>query len=745
MPTTASSSTAATETPFLTVQDAHMHNLQHINVKLPLGKMTVITGPSGSGKSSLAFDTLFAEGQYRYLESLSSYARQFLDRVEKPAVESISPILPAVGLRQHNGVNNARSTVGSLTHAQHHLGVLAHIATPHQCSACGSHHIHATTAEALVQTACADSAKQGSKALLTLTLSIEDEATVRATLESLHTQGGVRLLSDAQGTLNVWNPQANAALPTVNHAVQVVLDRWVWKAGAEASLLERIGDALKLAKQWVHQEGLSMESCITLWQQATIADKQAPFTPQRLPLYGWQCWDCGTPYTPPTLDAFNPMTAQGACPTCEGFGRVVGVDPTRVIPNPKLTLAQGALHPFQTPSNYAVQALLEADAPRYALRLNVPYDELTPTEQQLVWHGFGRYEGITPFFEALEAKRYKVHVRVFLAKYRGYTVCPSCHGSRFKASIAQRVLWEHPLQAWVQTPIHTMLHWLPEADDPTVQAFPTGIIHTLKQLKATLTCLQKVGLGYLTLARPVRTLSNGEAQRVQLTALLASELTDTLYVLDEPTTGLHAKDTAKLIEVLHELRDLGNTVVLVEHDPDVMQASDWLIDIGPASGHLGGQVVFQGTLDTLQQQPIKLSKTAQYLAQPDDFYTLALQDLAPIASHSKVGNVLEKVKLPTQWPQRHALTIHGACGHNLKNLTVAFPLQALTCVVGVSGAGKTTLLQETLFAQWQAQQGTLPDDPPLPCQRIEGLNHFSEVLWVDQSPPARSKRSNPAT
>ena len=715
--------TVPTDVLSIEIDQARTNNLKSLSCSIPQQQLTVVTGPSGSGKSSLVFDVLFAEGQRRYLESLSSYAKQFLDRIEKPDVESIRNILPAIALEQKNGVKNARSTVASVTNCTQLLGKLAQHLGQRTCTQCGSGHLSAinplTVAGHLLKT-------YPEKTKLLLTLSIpahrpETEALVKAVFQ----QGYFRFLTTPEtGELqSVQSAEEALTVPTVDGQLALLVDRIVLKATAEGE--ERLVQALEAVTQLLAQDAFLSQW--TLWHQSPEASGYSPLHFSS----AFGCLDCGTPAHPLTDKQFNYLNPEGACPVCEGYGRAIGIEENRIIPNPNLTLAEGAIHPFETPSNMEIKRVFLTKARYKGIATDVPYYALSPEAKHWVWHGtpnvtaedlwnYGDYCGIKPFFDYLETKRYKMHVRVFLAKYRGYHTCTNCHGGRLKPEIQSVVLGSHTIEAWLNTPLHQLNAWLDAFTLPT--AWHEVLNYTFEAFKQRITCLTTVGLGYLTLNRAIRTLSGGEAQRVNLSAMLGSELTETLYVLDEPTIGLHAKDTQQLMGVLQQLVALGNTVVVVEHDSTVMEQADHILDIGPNSGEAGGELVFAGTFNQLKASH---TLTADFLNHPP----------------SRASFLDETALLPS--PDWMELT--GAIGNNLKNVSIKLPKQQLVCVTGVSGAGKSSLILETLYGNYQLEKGVIPSFDVLPCESLTGMESFSEVVLIDQTPPARSMRSNPAT
>jgi excinuclease ABC subunit A len=734
------------ETPICTtcieIEQARTNNLKSLSCSIPHRQLTVVTGPSGSGKSSLVFDVLFAEGQRRYLESLSSYAKQFLDRVEKPDVEAIRNILPAIALEQKNGVKNARSTVASSTDCTQLLGKLAEHLGQRSCLNCGAEVLSPvnplTVARFLVQ-----HCTENTKLLVTVSVPVATQQD-KVLLPALLQRGYFRFLSDATtGTLfSVETAEVftNQALPTVLDAdtTELLVDRVVIKASSE----ERLVQALEAAQQLMAQYPTLARW--TLWLQSSTASVYQPTSFNS----DYACLACGNPAEPLTDKQFNYLNPEGACPSCEGYGRVIGIEETKIIPNPALSLAEGAVHPFETPSNAEIKALFLSQARRQGIPTDIPYRALSDTAKQWIWHGNasvgestslntlwdeGIYPGIKPFFEYLETKRYKMHVRVFLAKYRGYHACTVCEGSRLKPSVLPVLLAEHTIMEWLNTPLHQVQTWLATYTLPPQWQAVLG--YTYQALQQRIACLNAVGLGYLTLNRAIRTLSGGEAQRVNLSAMLGSELTETLYVLDEPTIGLHAKDTQQLMNVLKALVDLGNTVVLVEHDSTVMQQADYLLDIGPNSGEAGGELVFAGTFNALTASD---TITAQFLQHPPSRAAFVEED----PHNGSGGGVVPSTAVPSAdgWMQ-----VMGATGNNLKNVTLRLPKQQLIGVTGVSGAGKSSLIMETLYGQYCLSQGRIPSFEVLPCEGLTGIDTFADVVVIDQTPPARSLRSNPAT
>jgi excinuclease ABC subunit A len=545
------------------IQGARTHNLKNISCDIPHGKLTVITGPSGSGKSSLAFDTLYAEGQRRFLESMSTYARQFLERIEKPDVEQIQNILPAIALEQKNHIKNARSTVGTATEIYDFLRVFfATIGITH-CDACDGIASQATpqSIEADLKTLPA-----GTKLILTAPVSLKDFS-----IKTLIAQGYFRTI------INGETADLNQDLPAdfQEEQLEIIIDRLVLK-GEDTSLrlLESIRKVLEMNP---HQVNAHLQDKAG---EQTVRAYQTQFT----------CQQCHKPFTQPFPNLFSFNNPLGACKACEGFGKIIGLDLDKVIPNRKISLEEGAIHPFNSPSNQELYDLLIAEGKKRGIQVDIPFEALSDDEKAFVLDGAGRYCGVYDFFEWLESKKYKVHVRVMLAKYRGYYHCPECHGSRLKPEALQVQVNGHNIYQLCIMPITELVSFFDTLSMTPEQQQVTQRL--LREIQSRLHYLKEIGLGYLTLARQSRTLSGGEAQRINLSSALGSALTDTLYVLDEPTVGLHARDTQRLLSILKALRNYGNTIVVVEHDPEVIIGVDKVIDLGPTGGRDGGHVVY---------------------------------------------------------------------------------------------------------------------------------------------------------
>lgn len=695
------------------IRGASEHNLKQVNVDIPLNQLTVITGPSGCGKSSLAFDTLYAEGKRRFMESLSSYARQFMEQFPKAQVDEVQNIPPSVGLAQHNPITNARSTVGVSIDAVDYLAQLFYYLSDKSCSACGSSRLAWTLPEAL-SSFLLETLASGSAVYLSLQI---PKKYMKSHYETLWRLGLDRLLDADLKPVSLTENIASWKQAWVHDGNQLcfLLDRFKLKDGQDDALHARVQEVYHRVLRLLEDLGdLKEVKWVCHSQHGDERHKRV------LPVVS-ACLDCGEPLPVLTPHHFHYMHPQGACSTCEGYGRIMDLDPARIIPNPKETLANGAIHAFQIPSYINVQYSLIENACRDGIPIEIPYEALSQAHQAQIWDGFGSFIGIRPFFKYLESKRYKMHVRMHLAKYRGYFDCPACEGSRLIPLARQSRLWGKTYDEWLKMPVSTLLDFLQTTSLPSEWEgrFPRLVADAWESLTQRLQWLQAVGLGYLPLLRPLRSLSSGEAHRVQLISSIGSELTETLYVLDEPTAGLHPKNTAELTQVLKQLKDAGNTVVIVEHDPDVMQAADGIIDMGPGSGQNGGEILFQGTFDAL------------------------------IASDTQTARGLKEAPREKSTPASawtHWLTIYEASGYNLKNITVRFPIGGITCVTGVSGAGKSSLIEQTLYGHVLNSQGELSSFDVLPCQGIEGLEHFTGgVLWVDQSSSFRSSRSNPAT
>jgi excinuclease ABC subunit A len=717
----------STET--IVVRGARVHNLKNIDFEIPHNSLTVVTGVSGSGKSSLAFDTIYAEGQRRYVESLSAYARQFLERIEKPDADVIDGIAPAVAIRQKNTTRNPRSTVGTATEIYDYLRLLFARVGRTYCLQCGKQVKRDSVDEVAdavlslgegtrlnvlfpLQSAAPQAPtpadvpptafKRTGKKKANKDASLPSDQ-LKSRLLDLRTRGFNRLYQSRQ----IFEFSTPESLLNINFAepVFVLVDRLVVSTDSRA----RIVDAVEISYR---------ESGEVIFETASREDQGS----ERLRFsQRFECKACNIRYEEPEPRLFSFNNPYGACPRCQGFGNTIDFDLDLVIPDKTLTLNQGAIEPWTKPKYRSLLADLKRFARETGIPMDVPWHDLDSEHQRLVIEGEGRFLGVRGFFNYLERKKYKLHVRVFLSRYRGYSVCSACNGARLRVEARQvKINGKNIRDVCSMTIEHASKFF--EALELTEQE--AGIAERLLQeIRERLRFLNEVGLEYLTLDRLASTLSGGEAQRIQLATSLGSRLVGTLYVLDEPSIGLHSRDTHRLIKILHNLRDLGNTILVVEHDRDVMQASDTILDLGPGAGENGGKVIASGTYDQIQKMPASL--TGRYLSEE-------LQIQIP-GTRRKPG------------PQQ--INIYGARAHNLKGIDLEVPLRMLVAITGVSGSGKSTLLHDVLYQALSAERKQ-PNGVPAAApswDRVEGAEFIDEVVLVDQSPIGRTPRSNPVT
>jgi excinuclease ABC subunit A len=696
----------ATDRQTLRIRGARQNNLRGVDLDLPRGLLHVITGPSGSGKSSLAFDTIYAEGQRRYIETFSPYTRQFFDRMDKPRVESIEGIPPAIAIEQSNNVKTTRSTVGTITEINDYLKLLFPRLATASCPECHKP-IHPETTRSIVRSAAARFA--GRHLLVTFPVGTGDveKRSSAQFFEFLQQQGYLRVWID--GKILRADEAPPKKLPPVVHVIQ---DRVA--ANDENRLTEAVEAALRLGK-----------GRILLVDADT--NESHPFSS------GWHCAWCDLEIRPPTPGLFSFNHPLGACPECRGFGRVIGLDWKRIIPDRSRTLAEGVVRPFQSGMSQECQADLLRHARRRDIDLHCPFENLPEADQKWVIHGErkpgealsevwdnDRWYGVQGYFDWLETKTYKMHVRVLLSRYRSYNECPSCHGGRYQAETLNYRLSgaegeSLTLPAIATRPIHRLRTFLAGITIPAAD-HTTQLL--LDQVTSRLSYLCEVGLGYLTLDRPTRTLSGGEVQRVNLTTCLGASLVNTLFVMDEPSVGLHPRDLGQLLGIMRRLRDNGNTLLVVEHEEAVIRAADWLTDIGPGRGETGGQLMFSGPPAQIAQT--KDSLTADYL--------------------------LGRRTIPIPSKRRRAkkfLKLRGASLHNIKKIDADFPLGVFTCVTGVSGSGKSTLVHGLLHRNLLRERGEPVEEDAGTIKRLTGIEHVGEVVMVDQSPPGKSSRSTP--
>lgn len=691
-----------------------VHNLKNITIEIPHKKLVVITGLSGSGKSSLAFDTLFAEGQRRYIESFSAYARQFLERMDKPDVDHIEGIPPAIAIQQKNPVKNRRSTVGTATEINDYLRLLFARIGKTYCSNC-KRHVQIDSVSHIVDTVL--SLPEGTKFLVAFPITVSQKVASQTQINLLKERGLVRILAD-DAIIDITADRENWDIRSPK-VVYGIIDRLIVKD----VIKERLVDALETA----YCMGAGHLSIIYYIQDGSFDHK---LQGNRIDIQGspWVelkyskqffCSYCNIEYSEPVPALFSFNNPVGACPECQGFGHTIDINLDAVIPDKEKTLSQGAIAPWNTPTYSTMLESLKESAAKYDIPLHVPFRKLTKEQTRLILEGTKDFTGIYEFFDALEQRKYKMHIRVFLSKYRGYTLCQACNGTRLKSQALNVLIHGKNVSDICSMTIEKAYRFFEELQ---ITDYEANIAHLLLQeIKKRLDYMLKVGLDYLTLDRMTRTLSGGEAQRVNLTTSLGSSLVNTLYILDEPSIGLHPRDTDRLIQILKQLQRIGNTVVVVEHEKEVIKAADEIIDIGPGAGENGGTVVYQGSFHNLPAGNTSL--TGQYLK----------------------GN--KEIKIPKNRRKctKKALVLRGASQNNLKGLEVTFPLNMLVCVTGVSGSGKSTLIQDTLYGAIKKKKAQGYTGFIGKYTGIEGTQFITDAVLVDQSPIGRTPRSNPIT
>ena len=703
------------------IRGARQNNLQGIDLDLPLGQFIVLTGPSGSGKSSLAFDTIYAEGQRRYVETFSPYTRQFLDRMDKPRADSIEGIPPAIAIEQANHVKSTRSTVGTITEINDYLKLFFARASKAQCPEC-ERPVSPETPQSITRAVARDYA--GQTVLVTFPVPVGDAKSTspKAFFEFLNGQGYLRVFLFGE-THRTDETPPRKKLPAV---VDVIQDRIEIKPENQTRLSEAIETALRFGKSRLKIEVISGEAATSSTESSTLNSQPYSST--------WHCAHCDLDIRPPSPGLFTFNNPLGACPACRGFGRIIGIDYNRVMPDRSLSLAQGVIKPFQTGQSKECQADLLRNASRNDVDLHTPFEDLPESDQRWIiegeagvdltadeiWESGGWY-GIEGFFKWMESRAYKMHVRVFLARYRSYQPCPTCNGGRFQPETLNFRL--HPtkltLPEIARTPVDKLI---PIFNDVTMPPGDPSAELLRAQIASRLGYLAEVGLGYLALDRPTRSLSGGEIERVNLTTCLGASLVNALFVMDEPSVGLHPRDTHRLVKIIHALRDKGNTLLVVEHEESIIRAADYLVDIGPGRGKNGGQLAYSGPLApiTNHESPGHTSLTAQYLQ--------GEKSIPLPASRREPDEFIE---------------LEGITHHNIHDLDIRIPLGVFCCITGVSGSGKSTLIHDVLYRQITGE-GVDDQEQAGQCKGIDGAEDIEEIVMVDQSPLARSPRSTPA-
>jgi excinuclease ABC subunit A len=730
----------------ITIRGARTHNLKGIDVDIPHNKLTVVSGVSGSGKSSLAFDTVYAEGQRRYVESLSAYARQFLERIEKPDVDHMDGLAPAIAIKQKNQTRNPRSTVATATEIYDYLRLLYARCGTVTCLHCGGivkrdsvdeivasllalpegtrayalfpieraevklealrgSSVEVVEVPAPVKTAKLSNKKAAKPAPATPVIDITDSLKERLT--ELRRRGYNRLFQNGR-IVEFSTPESLLELD-FSQPIFVLIDRLAISPEVRA----RIVDAIETGYR---------ESGEIRFQTVPREESQAPALFRFSAAF--ECTTCHRAYREPEPRLFSFNNPFGACPRCQGFGNTIDFDPNLIIPDKSKTLDEGAIAPWTTTKYRVHHGEMKRAAAAAGVPVDVPWFDLTPAQQAFIEDGKGSFPGIRGFFAELDRKKYKLHVRVFLSKYRGYASCPDCKGQRLRAEARAVLINNRNICEVSALTITAAQEFFDNLKLSPSQTEIAGKI--LEEVRQRIGFLHQVGLDYLTLDRLSSTLSGGESQRIQLATSLGSRLVGALYVLDEPSIGLHTRDTAKLIHIMEELRDLGNTILVVEHDPDVIRAADYLLDLGPGAGELGGQLLAAGTVAEVTHNPNSI--TGKYLS----------------------GRLTIPVPKFRREPGREHLKLTGARIHNLKGVDLDIPLGLLCCVTGVSGSGKSTIVHQVLYralmqALGQAEGPASTPDPAHLYRGLSGTQHLNDVILVDQSPIGRTPRSNPVT
>jgi excinuclease ABC subunit A len=739
-------SSSAKTSPSIRLHGCRQHNLRNLDLEIPLGKLTVVTGPSGSGKSSLAFHTLYAEGQRRYVETFSPYVRQFFDRMDKPDVDSIEGIPPAIAIEQKNHVRTTRSTVGTLTEINDYLKLLfARLAIGYDPYT--GETIQPDSPESAASWAMENLA--GQPVHVTFPIPVPPGTKAQDLFPFLNQQGYLRILYNGEVVRTDDNCSAEFILPTI----QILQDRLTLTQQNKPRLREALEAAFHLGKGQA-----------TIFAVSSFNVERSKFDVQRSFSATWHNPHTGFTLRAPTSALFSFNSPLGACPKCRGFGRIIGLDLEKAVPDPTLSIARGAIKPFQGERGDECQRDLVRCCRERGIDVKIPWEDLTDSEHEWIYYGDRKKEELTPdelealwqsgdwygvkgFFDWLETKAYKMHVRVFLSRYRSYTTCSACRGRRlqpdalcFKINgLTLPELWSlsiSDLLSWFSSLItmeRSDMEALPISNNPASNHSALGTQNdptldlVLTEIVSRLGYLDQVGLGYLTLDRPTRTLSGGEVERVNLTTCLGASLTGTLFVLDEPTVGLHARDIERLVGVMHGLRDKGNTLVVVEHEQAVMTAADHLIDLGPGAGQHGGHIIYQGALDGA-------------VASAGKKYKFPNAGTLPWLSGQK-SILIPEIR---RKPSKQLLQIRGASRHNLKKLDVDIPLGLFVCLTGVSGSGKSTFAHDVVYLNLARKLGQQAEGDAAPVRELKGSQHLSSVELIDQSAVARTPRSTPA-
>ena len=708
----------------IVVRGARVHNLKNIDFEIPHNQLTVVTGVSGSGKSSLAFDTIYAEGQRRYVESLSAYARQFLERIEKPDADVIDGIAPAVAIRQKNSTRNPRSTVATATEIYDYLRLLFARIGRTFCINCGQE-VKKDTVDEVADRILAlgegtrvqvlfplqpppkpsepekVKGRRAAKSSKKKAVPSAEDSLLKERLFELRKRGFNRLYQNGQ-VFEFSTPESLLDV-NFNEPVYLLIDRISVTPDVRARIVDAVEQGYREAGEVIFETA----------PQEGEAPERLRFS-QR-----FECKNCGIKYEEPEPRLFSFNNPYGACPKCQGFGNTIDFDLNLVLPNKSLTLAEGAVEPWTKPKYKPFATEMRRYARAAGVPLDVPWGDLSADQQSWVIQGDDNFWGVRGFFEYLERKKYKLHVRVFLSRYRGYAICSECSGLRLRTEARQVKVGGKDICQVSALTVEQAARFFNELQLTREEADIADKL--LEEIRSRLRFLNEVGLEYLTLDRLASTLSGGEAQRIQLATSLGSRLVGTLYVLDEPSIGLHSRDTDRLIKILHDLRDLGNTILVVEHDAEIMRSADHLLDLGPGAGENGGRLIAAGNYDEITRDPASL--TGRYL----------------------------NGELRIQMPHNHRegtgrkIQLFGAGAHNLKKIDVTIPLGMLVTITGVSGSGKSTLVHDVLYNALAAAKGQTAGGPTAEVERVEGAEWIDEVVLVDQSPIGRTPRSNPVT